>query len=268
MLDLDHRYDFDGHQIAWGRLGTGPALVLVHGFPWSAQIWRNIAPSLAERRTVYVYDMLGSGQSDKSKDLRPEIQDALLSTLLDAWGLDKPEIVGHDFGGLATLRAHFIRGRDYAKMTLFNAVGVLPSGSPFFSHVRKHEPAFRDLPAYAHDALLRVYMQASADKELRPDALEMFMAPWIGEIGQPSFYQSAAQSNLDAIEELQPRLQAPGFPVDIIWGCKDTFIPVSQGRELAARLGARSFKEVPDAAHLVQEDSPAALVGHLLNALD
>ncbi len=141
--------------------------------------------------------------------------------------MNKPEIVGHDFGGLAILRTHFISAREYAKMTLFNAVGVLPSGSPFFSPVRTHEPAFRDLPAYAHEALLRVYMQASAGKELRPDALEMFMAPWVGEVGQPSFYQSAAQSNLGAIEELQPKMQAPSFPVDMIWGRKDTFIPLS-----------------------------------------
>ena len=48
MLTLDQRYPFRGYEIAWGSLGSGPPLVLVHGFPWSSQCWRKLAPWLAK----------------------------------------------------------------------------------------------------------------------------------------------------------------------------------------------------------------------------
>ena len=45
-------------------MGSGPALVLLHGTPFSSYEWHRIAPVLASRRTVYFHDMLGYGRSD------------------------------------------------------------------------------------------------------------------------------------------------------------------------------------------------------------
>ena len=59
MLELANRFSFEGHRIAWGTLGEGPPLVLVHGTPFSSQVWRRIAPWLARRHRVYFYDLLG-----------------------------------------------------------------------------------------------------------------------------------------------------------------------------------------------------------------
>jgi hypothetical protein len=64
MLPLDRRHRFDGQEVAWGRMGDGPALVLIHGTPFSSQVWRRIAPLLARRWTVYYFDLLGYGLSD------------------------------------------------------------------------------------------------------------------------------------------------------------------------------------------------------------
>jgi pimeloyl-ACP methyl ester carboxylesterase len=55
--------------------------------------------------------------------------------LVEHWQLDKPQVVGHDFGGLAALRGHFINGITYSALHLIDAVAVLPSGSPFYAHV-------------------------------------------------------------------------------------------------------------------------------------
>ena len=59
MLELDHRYDHRGQSIAWGVMGAGDPIILVHGFPWSAQAWRRIAPWLARSHRVFFFDMLG-----------------------------------------------------------------------------------------------------------------------------------------------------------------------------------------------------------------
>ena len=266
MLPLDNRFQFNGQSVAWGCIGQGDPVVLIHGFPWSSQAWRRIAPYLADRRSVYYFDMVGCGESEKSdgQDVSAAVQNDLLAALLDHWSLDCPEVVAHDFGGLAALRGHYVNGLQYRKLTLIDAVAVLPSGSPFFAHVREYEEAFAQLPAYAHDALFRAYIQGAAHKPLREEAIEIYARPYQGETGQPAFYRQIAQSDTGYIEELQGRYGPMACNVNIIWGEEDSFIPLAQGEQLAAALSANSLTRVAQAGHILQEDAPEAIVAALL----
>ena len=57
ILTPDRTYDFQGQAVVWGCL-DGPddaaPMVLIHGFPWSAQAWRWVAGWLARRRRVHL----------------------------------------------------------------------------------------------------------------------------------------------------------------------------------------------------------------------
>jgi len=269
MLALPHRFTFRDQTVAWGRLGSGPPVVLIHGFPWSSQAWRRIAPCLADRRTVYVFDLLGTGASEKraDQDVSPQVQNDLLAALFAHWGLERPDVVGHDFGGLAALRGHFVNGLAYGSLTLVDAVAVLPSGSPFFAHVRRHEAAFAGVPAAIHAALFRTYAQSACATPLPEATLRRYLEPWQGPEDQPAFYRQIAQSDPAAIEALQPLYRAPDFPVTLVWGEADDFIPPHQGDELAAKLGAPAPERIPEAGHLVQEDAPERVVATLLRVL-
>lgn len=266
LLTLQHRFEFRHQSVAWGSIGKGPPIVLVHGFPWSAQAWRKIAPWLALEHTVYYYDMIGCGQSSMSanQDVTEAIQSDLLEALILEWGLEKPRVVGHDFGGLAVLRGHFINGIDYGAMHLIDVVAILPSGSPFYAHVAEHEAAFAGLPSYAHEALFQAYIQKAAHHEVRADAKEIYASPWRNEIGQAAFYRQIAQSGVESIAEAQSQYSKCDFPVHLIWGELDTFIPLEQGQELNRLLSADSLITLPNAAHIVHEDAPEALLGALL----
>lgn len=269
MLELKERFSFKGQSIAWGALGAGDPIVLVHGFPWSAQSWRAIALWLAKTHRVYYFDMLGTGLSEKNADqnVTESEQSDLLAELIGDWRLERPQIVGHDFGGLAALRGHFVNGIAYGKLHLVNAVAVLPSGSPFYAHVRNHEAAFAGLPDYAHEALFRAYIQAAAHHPLRQEAIEIYLAPWSGQIGKAGFYRQIAQADTGNIAKAQQLYGQTDFDVHVTWGMRDTFIPAEQGREVADRLRAKTFIDIGDAAHLVQEDAPAALLGSLLGSI-
>lgn len=125
MLELPNRFNFEGHRIAWGALGEGPPLVLVHGTPFSSQVWRRIAPWLARRHRVYFYDLLGYGQSDMpDADVSLGRQNALFGALLNEWKLARPRVLAHDYGGATALRAHFLDGIAYADLTLVNPVAI------------------------------------------------------------------------------------------------------------------------------------------------
>lgn len=262
MLRLSARYIHKEQSIAWGRIGNGPPLVLVHGTPFSSQVWRKIAPLLAERWTVYFFDLIGYGQSEKRarQDVSLAVQNDLLTAMFEHWNLECPEILCHDFGGATVLRAYYLNNLKYKRVTIFDPVALAPWGSPFVAHVRQHEAAFAGLPPYAHEALLRAYLQSAAHSQLTEDALQIYMAPWLGEVGQTAFYRQIAQMDQKYTDEVECRYGALECPVTLLWGEKDEWIPVDRGHKLAGLMTDGKIKVIPDAGHLVQEDAPEAIV--------
>ena len=133
---LPDSYKFNGRTVKYGMIGNGPPVVMVHGTPWSSFNLRHLIKNLSQDFTIYYYDLIGYGQSDKSPgDVSLGIQNQILDQLIDYWGLDKPFIIGHDFGGTTVLRTHLINGRTFRKIVLIDPVAVSPWGSAFFKHV-------------------------------------------------------------------------------------------------------------------------------------
>lgn len=263
-LPLSQTFAFDGEAIAWDALGDpgAPPLVLVHGWPFSSQVWRRIAPWLARRRRVFWFDMLGYGRSmpDGDRDVSLGVQNRVLGAALDHWGLSRPHVLAHDFGGATTLRAHLVDGRDFASLTLIDPVAMRPWGSPFVAHVREHEAAFAGLPDYAHEALVRVYLQAAAAQPLTERAHTLYAEPWLGETGKAAFYRQIAQMDQIWTDPVQAALGEVACPVQLLWGAKDALIPLSTGRALADMMPACRLEVIEEAGHLVQEDAPEAVL--------
>mgnify|MGYP003450471756 FL=1 len=59
------RVQTSGADIALCRKGTGPGLLLLHGYPQTHVMWHRIAPRLAQRYTVVCVDLRGYGASSK-----------------------------------------------------------------------------------------------------------------------------------------------------------------------------------------------------------
>lgn len=114
---LGQSFLFSGRKVHYDIQGEGPTVVVVHGTPWSSYNLRHIICRLSNKFTVYYFDLLGYGQSDKSgADVSLGIQNNLLEALICHWQLEKPYIIGHDFGGSTVLRNHILNQRDYEKL--------------------------------------------------------------------------------------------------------------------------------------------------------
>ena len=265
-LTLPHRFDHRGDAVAWGRLGSGPPLVLIHGTPFSSQVWRRIVPWLARRWTLHWFDLLGYGQSDKraGQDVSLGAQNGLLAALLDEWGLERPAVLAHDIGGATALRGWYLDGLRYSALTLVDPVAVAPWGSPFVAHVRRHEDAFAGMPGYAHEALLRAYLQGAAHRPLDEAALAVHAGPWLGSEGQTAFYRQIAQLDVRHTDEIEPLYGPMDCEVTLLWGERDEWIPIERGRALAERIAGGRLMVVPKCGHLVQEDAPEAIVAAML----
>ncbi len=267
MLNLTETFDHNGNTVAWGQIGNGPPLVLIHGTPFSSHVWRRIAPLLASRFTVYFFDLIGYGQSEKRKgqDVSLNVQNDLLAALFAHWNLDQPEVLAHDFGGATAMRAWHLNGLRYSRLTIFDAVVVRPWGSPFVAHVREHEAAFAGMPPYMHDALLRAYLQTAAYQPLSDEAFEVYMKPWLGEIGQPAFYRQIAQMDQAQTDEVQDQYGPMECDIRVLWGDKDDWIPLERGQEFADLIAGGQITQIVNAGHLVQEDAPEVIVAAMLD---
>lgn len=120
----------NGINLAVYEAGSGPAIVLLHGFPGLAFNWRHQIPALAAAGyRVIVPDLRGYGQSDTPKavedyDIAHLTGD--LVGLLDALGVEQAVFMGHDWGGLIAWQ-----------MPLFHearVAGVIGVNTPFIPH--------------------------------------------------------------------------------------------------------------------------------------
>jgi pimeloyl-ACP methyl ester carboxylesterase len=266
-LRLDQVFEFEGQAVRYGASGEGAPLVMVHGTPFSSQVWRRIAPIAALFRRVYYFDLLGYGASEKrdGQDVSLGVQNRLLAALIAHWGIDKPDVVAHDFGGATSLRAALIDGCAYRSLVLIDPVAIAPWGSPFVQHVRQHEAAFAGVPPYMHQAMLDAYLQGAVHRPLSQDTLRIYTDPWTGDIGQAAFYRQIAQMNQRYTDEVQSRYGELTCPVSILWGEEDRWIPVERGEALASMIPQARFTRVAGASHLMQEDAPENIVAAMLD---
>ncbi|MCS3843317.1 alpha/beta fold hydrolase [Microbacterium sp. AK031] len=259
--ELRETLEWRGRKVAWDRFGSGPALVFLHGTPWSSVLWRPLADALATRYTVYLWDMPGYGQSsmDAAHAVDLGAQGELFAALLDEWGLDRPHVIAHDFGGAVALRARLLHAARYGSLCLVDVVALHPWGSPFFTLVQQHADVFARLPAAVHRGAVEAYIRGASHRGLRAEELEMLVAPWTGEAGQSAFYRQIAQADeryTDEVESLYPLID---HPTHVIWGADDTWIPVDRAHRLQSLIRGSSLSVIDGAGHLIQLDAPTHL---------
>ncbi len=265
---LDRSYAFRGQSVRYRVLGEGPPIVLVHGTPFSSYVWHRIAPYLAEHRQVFFFDLLGYGQSEQrdQQDDSLGVQNEVLAELLDHWRLERPEVVGHDFGGTTVLRAHLLSGCEFRRITLIDPVALAPWGIGFDRAVRGHEHVFAALSPELHEAILTTYVRGAIERQIPVDELRPYLRPWLGEQGQAAFYRQIGQFDQRFTDEIEQRYQLVRSPTLILWGEQDQWLPIAHGHRLATLIPGARLRPVPGSGHLVHEDAPEAIIAALMAA--
>ncbi len=93
----------DGFRLEYDRLGAGPPVVLLHGWPGDRRDYRRLVPMLADRFELVVPDLRGFGGSDKHPEDPREAYGAhaqvrSVAGLIEELGLGQPVIAGYDIG--------------------------------------------------------------------------------------------------------------------------------------------------------------------------
>ena len=109
--------------------GSGPPLVLMHGFATGLYIWDQVTARLSGRFTILRYDHRGFGASDApggKHQIQTYVDDLL--ALLDHFGLDKVDLAGHSMGGRTALLFALQHGDRLNRLYLCDSAGEPPPG--------------------------------------------------------------------------------------------------------------------------------------------
>ena len=268
--------------------GAGPPVVLLHGWPGLWFDYRNVIRLLAPSRLVLAPDFFGFGNSEVLDGDPVEIADEEsfardLIELLDALGIDRAVIAGHDIGsavGAAVARAAPDRVRGL----------VLMNPTHPFIGAKRDTPEMQREAWYQHFHLLPL---AEALLDGNRKAVELYLGHfyrhWAGDalIGQRelktivdayarpgAFAASLAWYRARAVRRRRLDRPAPvGVPTIALWGDRDPVRPLEHrdGFELAFPLsesrvlsGVGHFvpSEAPGAVAAAVKELPAALIDH------
>ena len=135
----------NGVTLNYATGGTGPAVVLLHGYPQTWYMWRKVMPALAEQYTVIAPDLRGSGGSDAPATGydKASLAEDIHQLLLALGHADEVSLVAHDIGGTVSY-AYAAAHRDSIRCltvieapqideSLYQFPSVTPAGPGFWN---------------------------------------------------------------------------------------------------------------------------------------
>jgi pimeloyl-ACP methyl ester carboxylesterase len=266
---LRERVRVSGGEVAADVFGDGPPVILVHGTPASSYLWRNVVPALANRHSVHVWDLLGFGESRLDPGVAPSIarQARTLAELVEHWGLDSPDLVGHDIGGGTVARAHLIDDVAVRRLALLDAAVIGPWNTPFTEHMQRHEDAYRTMPPHVFADIIAARIRTATHHPMSDAAAGAYLAPWAGPAGQQRWIDQVASVTFQDTNEVVARLGEITAPTIVLWGEEDTWLPPTMGQRLAAAIPGAQRTTIAEAGHFLPEDDPKATADALLQFL-
>ncbi len=251
----------DGVRVRYVRAGSGPAVLLLHGFASSIVTWRDVMPALAQGHDVVAVDLPGFGGSDQPGDLSARLYPRLVPALLDRLGIAKASLVGNSMGGAAAVLTAAEHADHVERLVLLDSAGfnMAPGDRPFMVRLAGSPASalLGRLPLHrllVRQALRQVFFD---DSHVTPELVEEYAAPMMREGALGATRSLLSTPGFDTPEEFQAHAAAIKAPTLVVWGREDAWIPVSHADRLVAAIpGARKLI-LESCGHMPQEERPA-----------
>ncbi len=266
----------NGHQISYVTGGQGAPVVLLHGLGATSYAWRFTLPALAEHFTVIAPDQVGCGDSAKPPiEYTIELMARTVLALLDELGIPKAHFIGHSLGGGVTLRIYGLAPQRVERIALVCS-GGLGRELHWLLRVSTLPGAESVLSALTNPQLgLPQASRVMERRRMRRLAVECDeTAPTVIDRLREPETRRAFVSMLRSVSDLggqkinaRPLLELMQVPALVVWGARDTTIPLEHGM-VAATLMPRAYLEVlPSCFHRPQIEAPEAFNALVLDFL-
>ncbi len=272
-----HRFlDVGGGEVAYWRVGTGPDVLFVHGWPVSSATFRHLLPHLADHVTCHLIDLPGAGSSRFSPGTELTIENHIrgVRRAIDLLELHDVAVVGHNSGGM--IARHAVVGNPRLR-----ALGLIDTEqSTGLSWKFKSFIAGRRIPGFgtalgwvAGRPRLRrsrlVLGDAFVDRGLLDGEFdEFFLQP----LHRSRAHRAATMDLLRSfdyrlVRDLRALHARIDVPVQLVWGQHDRFFPVHWAQDMVADFPDAHLTVIADAGLFSHEERPADVAEALLPLL-
>jgi pimeloyl-ACP methyl ester carboxylesterase len=262
-----------GRMLRVARLGSGPPVILLHGYPDNLQVWSELAPRLATRFEVIAFDWPGMGYSEAwTGGATPFDFARRLHTLMDDWKIEKAAILGHDMGGQPALAFAAEHPQRICKLVVMNSLVIWDEKTSWeIALLRKfgwNRVLLERLPRAVFFRAIRTFLPRGykLSAELRSDLWESFQRP---EVRKFVVRMCAGyQGTLPRLKQLYPSVRTPSL---FLWAECDKHFPVGHARKLAEMVPGTKLEIIPRAGHwmaLNLADEVSARIMRFLGASD
>ena len=267
-----------GQRLKYRLGGNGPLVLLIHGMAGSATTWKQVMPALSERFTVLAPDLLGHGESDKTKgDYSLGAMASTLRDLVVALGYKRATVVGQSYGGGIALQFAYQYPERCERLVLVNAGGLgtevnrllrmltLP-GSEAILLVACAPPVRRIVEAIGRVIFRKTLENATVIPELWRSYSSLGDTE-----GRRAFLRTLRAvidprgQSVSAIDKLY---LAAGMPTLIIWGEDDRVIPVEHAHAAHAVIAGSWLEIIEGVGHYPHCEAPDRFVTALTEFIE
>jgi len=272
----DRLLDMGAAQVAYRRVGSGPDVLFVHGWPASGATFRLLLPYLAPHVTCHLLDLPGTGDSryEAHAPLSIAYHIQSVTKALDLLELENVAVVGHDSGGM--IARHAVAGDPRIRaMGLVNTeqprglnwrfkLFLAPSRLPGFGAALGWVAGQRGLRRNKF-----ILGDAFADSRLLDGEFdEFFLAPLHDKPARlhaaMRILRSFDERYVLELNEVHKKIKVP---VQLVWGDRDPFFPIAWAREMVDTFSNARLHVVEGAGLFVHEERPKEVAEALLPVL-
>jgi len=263
-----HFVEIDGATVHYQEFGdaANPTLILIHGYTASTYVWQTSAPMLAANDFhIITVDLIGFGYSDKPKwfDYSIASQARMISRLMNRLGIGRATVVGSSYGGAVASTLALDYPERVEKLVLVDSV----CNDDVKNHPLLRLAAIPVLGEVLTPFLLdsKFFLKHRMKNTLAPENHHLITKDRINSVHRPlnaanAHYSVLATSRNWEACRIETDAQYINQPTLIVWGKKDTVIPIKNGEKLYDSILNSRLVVFENCGHVPQEENSELFV--------
>jgi len=227
------KFLFESKSIYYNVQGSGPALVLLHGFLESSTIWTALSQKLKDRFTIITIDLPGHGKSEVLSETHGmELMADVIHHMIQHLQLDSFSIIGHSMGGYVALAYAERYPSNLSNLILLNSTAVADSPERVLNRNRAIELLEQERTSFIGMAINNLFCEESRARF--PNEIDALIKEAY------SFPLKGIQANIRGMRDRKDRteiLKAWKKGKYLLSGAKDPLISVKASEELSKSTG-------------------------------
>ena len=277
-LEGGRHVDVDGRRIFVYERGSGPTVLLLHGFPTSSYDWRGVIDVLSREYHCLAFDMIGYGLSDKPVAFSYSLfqQTDVLEGLARLLGIAKAHVVGHDVG--QTVHAELLAREQESRLAFRVLSSTVLNGSTLkematltqFQRLLGSNETLQqaiticeNLGANYVEGLKMLMKRPEAVTEEDATVMLELMLHRDGNRRLPAVAAHMRERYIHRDRWLGALKRTEG-PIQIVWADGDPVANIEMGRALSKEIPRARYMELSGLGHFLIIEDPATVAEHIL----